>query len=61
MDEFVNELNEAGFHAEDYADDLLILITGICVEVLLDLTITARRIVQARSRRVGLGVNPSKT
>ncbi|XP_011698268.1 PREDICTED: uncharacterized protein LOC105456144 [Wasmannia auropunctata] len=54
-------LNDKGFEAIGYADDLAILTRGPFLETLLELTQGALEVVEKWCRETGLSVNPKKT
>ena len=60
IDELIRLLNEAGFFAQAYADDILILVKADDEHVLAGLMQHALGIVQAWCESVRLSVNPDK-
>ncbi|XP_072161372.1 retrovirus-related Pol polyprotein from type-1 retrotransposable element R1 [Bemisia tabaci] len=60
-DELLVRLNEAGYYAQAYADDFVILIRGKHCNDLSDLMSGALRIVEEWCRDKNLRVNPTKT
>ena len=61
VDDLLVKLNEAGYLAIGYADDIAILISGAFEEVLSSLMSKAFRIVEEWCSESGLSVNPDKT
>jgi ribonuclease HI len=61
VDELIRTLNEAGFYTVGYADDILIIVRGLHIQTLMELTQTALNLVRRWCNRVGLTVNPAKT
>jgi ribonuclease HI len=61
VDELLRILNEQGFYAQGYADDIVILIRGKHLVVCLELVQRALTIVEEWCSREGLTVNPAKT
>lgn len=57
----LRKLNELGFPTYGFADDYLILISGMCISTLFDLMQQALRAVENWCNEIGLSVNPSKT
>lgn len=61
VDELLVELNNKGFYAQGYADDICILIRGKIPQTVAELTLQALKVVENWCERVSLSVNPSKT
>jgi ribonuclease HI len=61
VDNLLEKLNESGYLAIGYADDIAILISGAFEEVLSSLMSSAFRIVEEWCSESGLSVNPEKT
>jgi hypothetical protein len=61
MDELLWELNEGGYHAIGYADDLAILINRKFSQTVPEVLQTALGLVQQWCDRTGLSINPNKT
>ena len=61
VDDLLVKLNESGYLAVGYADDIAILISGAYEEVLSSLMSRAFRIVEEWCNASGLSVNPDKT
>jgi hypothetical protein len=61
VDGLLRELNEGGYHAVEYADDIAILINGKLPETVSEVLQTALGLIQQWCDRTGLSINPSKT
>lgn len=57
----LRKLNDLGIPTYGFADDYLILISGMCINTLFDLMQQALRAVENWCDQIGLSVNPSKT
>jgi ribonuclease HI len=61
VDEVINELSMQGIQVVAYADDLVILVSGICLATIREITERALKILSAWTVTKGLSINPSKT
>jgi hypothetical protein len=61
VDELLGELNEGGYYAIGYADDIAILINGKFPQTFSEVLQTALALVQQWCDRTGLSINSSKT
>lgn len=61
VNELITKLNNEHFMTIGYADDLVILISGLVINTLCDLTQTALKIVEKWCKENDLSVNPKKT
>ena len=61
VDDLLTKLNESGYLAIGYADDIAILISGAYEEVILSLMNSVFRILEKWCGETGLSVNPEKT
>lgn len=60
VNELITKLNNEHFMTIGYADDLVILISGLVINTLCDLTQTALKIVEKWCKENDLSVNPKK-
>ncbi|KAL1447090.1 hypothetical protein WDU94_000567 [Cyamophila willieti] len=61
VDELLDKLNNQGYYAQGYADDIVILIRGKYLSTISDVMQSALNIVENWCEEVNLRVNPNKT
>jgi Reverse transcriptase (RNA-dependent DNA polymerase) len=61
IDTLLRRLRDQGFWAQDFADDVVVLINGIFLNTVSELMQRALNLVQKWCEEVGLSVNPNKT
>lgn len=61
VDDLLEELNEKGYYAQGYADDIVIAVQGPCESTISELMQNALNITQTWCYKEGLKINPSKT
>ncbi|XP_043465741.1 uncharacterized protein LOC122500735 [Leptopilina heterotoma] len=61
VDDLLRLLTEAGYHAIGYADDILLIVRGLHLDVILEVAQKALNQVDKWCKKVGLFGNPGKT